>query len=179
MITGLVGFATLTLHGAHYVAMKTEGEVNRRAHGVSRLAWIAVLLLTVVSLIATLSIRPEVLDNFHAHPWGWIIPVIVALSLIAVLVYERQGKEMHAFLASCTYIVSMLGGAAFAVWPNLLTSSTNPEYSLTIFNAKTGAYSMRVGLIWWLVGMALAFGYFTFVYRSFRGKVTLEEDGGY
>jgi cytochrome d ubiquinol oxidase subunit II len=39
------------------------------------------------------------------------------------------------------------------------------------YNAKTGPYSLRVGMIWWLIGIALAVGYFTFLYRSFRGKV--------
>jgi cytochrome bd-type quinol oxidase subunit 2 len=52
-------------------------------------------------------------------------------------------------------------------------------YSLTVFNSKTGDYSMRVGLVWWLVGIILAIGYFVFLYRFFRGKVTLEDTEGY
>jgi cytochrome d ubiquinol oxidase subunit II len=73
----------------------------------------------------------------------------------------------------------MLGGAAFAMYPYLLPATTNPSYSLTIYNAKTGAYSLSVGLIWWAIGIALAIGYFTFLYRSFRGKVVLDEESGY
>lgn len=65
----------------------------------------------------------------------------------------------------------MLTGAAFMMYPLLLPASTNPSYSLTIHNAKTGAYSLTVGLVWWLIGIALAVGYFAFLYRSFRGKV--------
>jgi cytochrome d ubiquinol oxidase subunit II len=73
----------------------------------------------------------------------------------------------------------MLGGAAFAVYPVLLPATTDPSYSLTIYNAKTGDYSLAVGLIWWGIGIALAIAYFTFVYRSFKGKVTLSESDGY
>jgi cytochrome bd ubiquinol oxidase subunit II len=47
------------------------------------------------------------------------------------------------------------------------------------FTIYTGAYSLRVGLVWWLFGIALAIGYFTFIYRSFWGKVAMDEDGGY
>jgi cytochrome d ubiquinol oxidase subunit II len=64
------------------------------------------------------------------------------------------------------------------VYPALLPASTAPEYSLTIHNTHTGAYSMEVGLAWWLAGTALAVGYFVFLYRSFRGKVALEAEGG-
>jgi cytochrome d ubiquinol oxidase subunit II len=62
------------------------------------------------------------------------------------------------------------------MYPTLLPSSIDPSYNLTIHNAKTGSYSLTVGLIWWLVGIALAIGYFTFVYRSFWGKVVPDEE---
>jgi len=71
----------------------------------------------------------------------------------------------------------MMGGAAFALYPYLLPASTDPAYSLTIYNAKTGAYSLTVGLVWWLFGMALAVLYFSFLYRSFSGKVQLDQEG--
>jgi cytochrome d ubiquinol oxidase subunit II len=50
-------------------------------------------------------------------------------------------------------------------------------YSLTVGTAKAGAYGLKVGLIWWVLGMILAAGYFIFVYRSFAGKVVVEKDG--
>jgi cytochrome d ubiquinol oxidase subunit II len=136
-------------------------------------------VLTAASLAATLYVRPQVLDNFRSHPWGWIIPVLVFGSLAAMPLYRARGKDRAVFLASTAYIAGMLGGAAFALYPYLLPASTDPSYGLTIHNAKTGAYSLRVGLIWWSFGIVLAIGYFTFLYRSFRGKVSLREDGGY
>jgi cytochrome d ubiquinol oxidase subunit II len=179
VLTGVLALVTLAVHGANYLAVKTEGEIQARSRRVAAAGWIALILLTALSLVATLSIRPRVLANFETYPWGWIIPLIVAGSLAAMPFYRRQGKDRHAFLASAAYIAGMLGGAAFALYPTLLTASTDPAYSLTIHNAKTGAYSLRVGLIWWSLGMVLAIGYFTFLYRSFRGKVTLGEDHGY
>ena len=102
---------------------------------------------------------------------------MVVVSLIALPLCHARKKDQAAFVASSVYIIGTLGGAAFALYPVLLPASTDPRYSLTIENAKTGAYSLSVGLIWWGLGIALAVGYFTFVYRSFAGKVRLDQEG--
>jgi cytochrome bd ubiquinol oxidase subunit II len=117
--------------------------------------------------------------NFRSRPWGWIMPLVVLASLVVMQFFLRKGRDLAAFLSSTTYIVGMLGGAAFAMYPYLLPASSNPSYSLTIYNAKTGAYSLSVGLIWWVIGVALAIAYFAFLYRSFKGKVVLDVEGGY
>ena len=117
------------------------------------------------------------LDNFSLRPWGWVIPILVVVSLLLMRRFVTTGQFLAAFSASTAYIAGMLGGAAFAMYPNLLPASTDPAYGLTIYNTKTGAYSLSVGLIWWVLGMILAIGYFTFLYRSFRGKVRLDQEG--
>jgi cytochrome d ubiquinol oxidase subunit II len=72
----------------------------------------------------------------------------------------------------------MLGGAAFALYPILLPATTDPAYSLTIYNARTGDYSLRVGLVWWIAGILLAIGYFIFLYTAFGGKVSRQSEHG-
>jgi cytochrome d ubiquinol oxidase subunit II len=72
----------------------------------------------------------------------------------------------------------MLVGAAASLYPRLLPSSSDPARDLTVTNAISGPYTLRVGLVWWAVGMVLAVGYFVVIYRMFRGKVTLD-GGGY
>lgn len=177
VLTGLLAVVTLTVHGANYVAMKTENELQIRSRSVARRGSWLLVLMTIVSLVATLNIRPQIVDNFRLRVWGWAIPLIVISSLV-VMIYSYSAKnDRVAFSASTAYIVAMLGGAAFAMYPYLLPASTDPALSLTIFNSKTGDYSMRVGLIWWLIGMTLALGYFVFLYRFSRGKVSLEDTG--
>ena len=66
----------------------------------------------------------------------------------------------------------MLVGAAVAEYPNLLISTVDASLSITVYNAHSGLHSLSIGLIWWGLGMALAIGYFIFVYRMFKGKVT-------
>jgi len=177
LLTGLLALVTLAVHGANYVAWKTEGDVNERAKRVGSRGWVALILVTLASLIATLYIRPEVMANFRLHVWGWIIPATVVASLAAMRLSQTRGREFAAFLLSSVYIVAMLGGAAFAMCPYLLPASTGWAYSLTIYNAKSGSYSLTVGLIWWLMGITLAIGYFTFLYASFRGKIKFSDEG--
>jgi len=179
VLTGVLALVTLTVHGAHYLALKTEGDVCLRAWRVAARGWLALVLLTILSLIATLYVRPQVIENFRLHIWGWVFPVIVVTALVAMQLSRAKGLPLPAFLSSTAYIVGMLGGGAFALYPALLPASTDPSYSLTVHNAKTGAYGLRVGLVWWLIGITLAVGYFIFIYRSFAGKVSLKDEGGY
>jgi cytochrome d ubiquinol oxidase subunit II len=171
VLTGLLALAALSVHGAHYVALKTEGAVNARSRRIAAFIWPALLCLTVASLVATLFVRPGVLENFRSYPLGSVIPIVVGVALIAMPVFRLQRRDRAAFFSSAVYLAGMLGGAAFASYPVLLPATTYASYSLTIYNARTGDYSLRVGLIWWGAGMLLAIGYFTFLYTAFRGKV--------
>ena len=177
LIAALVAVAALSVHGALYVALKTTGDLNARARRAAGRLLPVLALLTIASLAATLSIRPALLENYRRWPILFAIPVLVAASLIAVWSLGRRRNELGAFLASCCYLVFMLVGAAAALYPNLLVSSTDPALNITVYNARSGEYAMSSGLIWWSLGMAVAAGYFVFVYRMFRGKIV--EAGGH
>ena len=179
IIAGAVALIALSLHGANYVALKTSGELNRRARRAAAVLLPVLALLTVASLTATLAIRPALLTNYQQAPFLYVIPVLVAASLLAVWRFGRNGEERRAFLASCAYLVFMLVGAAAAVYPNLLTSTTDPSLNITVFTAHSGAYALSVGLIWWTLGIAVAVGYFVFVYKEFAGKIAPGEGHGY
>jgi len=179
VMAGVVALVTLTLHGALYIATKTEAEMNARARRIAGLCWPLLLLLTVLSLLLTTWIKPAVTANFKAHPLGLAIPLLVFASLGAVPYLLSQRKEKSAFAASSVYIAGMLGGAAFALYPYVLPASTDPALGLTIYNTAAGRHGLEVGLVWWTLGMLLAVGYFVFIYRMFRGKVSLEGEGHY
>jgi len=179
VICGVVALVTLVIHGSLYLATKTEGELNNRARSVAYVLWPVQVLLTGASLIATLYVHPQVLDNYNRWPIGYLIPVVVVVSLLYLFLAHRKRNDTGAFLASCAYIVGMLVGAAFALYPNVLPASTGANYSLTIYNTAAGAHGLAVGFVWWTLAMIIAIGYFVFIYRMFRGKVKLEEGGGH
>jgi cytochrome d ubiquinol oxidase subunit II len=179
VLTGVTALVALTLHGALYVALKTSGELNARARKLVSLLCPVLVVVTVLSLVASLSIRPQLLENYVNHPIGFGVPVLVVASLVAIFAFNRKGRERDAFVSSCAYLVGMLGGAAYAVYPVLLFASTDTAYNITIQNAAAGAYSLAHGLIAFVIGMVIAIGYFVFVYRMFRGKVTVESEGAH
>jgi cytochrome bd ubiquinol oxidase subunit II len=178
VMAGVVALITLTIHGSLYVVTKSEGEINARARQVASWLWPIQIVLTVASLIATYYVKPEVMNNYREHPIGLLVPVVVAASLFAGIRATSKNHEKAAFLASSLYIAAMLVGAAFALFPVVLPASTDPGYSLTIYNAAAGHHGLAVGIAWWCIGGVLAIGYFTFLFRMFRGKVRLE-GGGY
>jgi cytochrome d ubiquinol oxidase subunit II len=175
ILAGVIALVTLTAHGALYVAVKTEGDLSQRARRIAVMAWPLQLLLTCVSLLATYYIQPQVMNNYKTHAVGLLVPVVVLGSLAAMIWTATKGKEKLAFAASSLYIVTMLVGAAFALYPVVLPASTDPSYSLTIYSSAAGHHGLVVGMVWWILGMVLALGYFVFIYRMFRGKVRLEE----
>src|SRR6266478_1769776 len=167
----ILALVALVVHGALYVALKTEGAVNQKSRKLARRLQPLLIVLTTVGVPITAVVRPRTMHNFSEYPLAYVIPLAVAVSLAAMWTFERQAREKVAFLSSCAYIVAMLAGVAVALYPSLLPSSGDPARDITIYNAATGEYALRVGLIWWALGMGLAFGYFVFVYRMFRGKV--------
>lgn len=176
---GVVVLVAIANHGAHYLALRTDGEVNARARRMGRFGTYLLPGLTLLSLLATTVVRPSILDNFRARPVGLLIPLVVAVSLAAMAIAVHRGRERVAFFASVAYLAAMLGGAAFALFPVLLPATGDPARSLTIASAATGSYAMRVALAWWPVAFVLVAATFAYLYRTFRGKLTGGEIDGY
>ena len=171
VIGGLVALIALGIHGSLYLAVKTDGELQQRARDLAQRAWILLLILTILSLTATMLVRPAVLQSYFRYPIAFLIPAGVLASLFGILLYSRKERDFPAFLSSCLYLTLMLAGAAVGLCPVLLPSSRNSAQDITISNSLAGHHGLAVGLVWWGFGILLAIGYFIFVYRMFRGKV--------
>lgn len=177
VLTGAVAFSALAAHGANYLALKTVGDVQTRArHASQRVGWVFTVFV-IVSLVATLQVRPQMLTNYQTHRWGWVLPLLVIGSVGGMHYFRQQARDAAAFLSSAAAIAGLLGGAAFGLYPNVLPSTLGAEHNLTIWNTAAPTYGLRLGVIWWGTGLALAAVYFTYLYYSFRGKVRLESDG--
>jgi len=177
VLVGLVALAALAVHGCLWVALKTDGPIRERAHKLAARAWWGVAILTGVITAASFRLRPQLWDSFHARSWGFIFPVAALAGLFAVRWFLRREADSGAFLASCVYLVGMLTSVAFSLFPYMLPASTNPNFGLTVQSAKAQDHGLRIGLVWWTIGMALAVTYTVHLYRRFAGKTTLEEEG--
>lgn len=177
IIGGLVALVALTLHGALWLTIKISGDLAERARRIVNPLWMALAALTLVSLIATVAVRPQTLDNYYQYPFTFIVPAGVLASLAGILLWNRNGQPLKAFLASSVYLFFMLAGACWGLYPTLLPASTRSGFDITLDRAISGPHTLAVGLVWWLFGMTVAIGYVVFVYSRFKGKVDAEAGG--
>jgi cytochrome d ubiquinol oxidase subunit II len=178
ILVGVLALLALVMHGALWVQLKTTGAVNARARNLAAHVWWSVVALTAIVTAVTFHVQPQVKENFVTWPLGFVLPLLAVAGLAGVAFELRKHEEPKAFFASCLYIVGMLTSVVFGVYPMVLPAR-NPVYSLTVDGAKAGAYGLKVGVIWWIVGMILAAAYFTYVYRSFAGKVEVSDSNGH
>lgn len=176
-LVGLFALGTLAAHGACYLIWKTSGPVQARSAALAPRLWVIVLILGVLTTLATEHVQPRLYASLLARPWTWLLAVLIPASLVTVFLALHRKWELTAFLASAGFILSLLAATAAGQFPDMLVSTRNPAYNLTITNAAAGSLSLRVGLVWWLLAIVLAIGYFVCLFRSFRGKVALEADG--
>jgi cytochrome bd ubiquinol oxidase subunit II len=176
VLIGLLALATLIVHGANFIALKTDGDLNARSRKISRRFTYATAALTVLATAFTFWVSPWMLESFNERPYGYVLPLVAIAGLVGMILFNRRNDDRAAFLSSGAYIIGMLTSTVFGVYPKVLPA-VDPANSLTIYNASASQYGMAVGLVWWSIGMVLAVVYFVVIYRLFRGKVNLEDEG--
>jgi cytochrome bd ubiquinol oxidase subunit II len=171
VIGGVVALIALTLHGTLWLTIKISGHLAQRACRLIYPLLLLVVLLTVISLIATIAVRPASLDNYFRFPVTFIVPLGVLASLFGIWWFNRNQKPIRAFISSSLYLFFMLAGACWGVYPTLLPATTGADRDITLTRALSGPHTLSIGLAWWLFGMTLALAYVVFVYSRFKGKV--------
>lgn len=177
VLGGVLALLALGLHGLLYLALKTTGDLNMRTKTCARYLWPVVALVTAVSVPATILARPDSLERYREHSLAWLAPLMVVSSLFVIGTALRSNRELKAFLGSCGYLAAMLVGAAAGLYPVLLPSVGTAGRDITIERALAGPHTVRVGLVWWTFGIALAVIYTVTVYWMFRGKVPEHAEG--
>jgi cytochrome d ubiquinol oxidase subunit II len=173
---GIFALVALAAHGATYLAMKTTGPVNARSRALARSLWgLAIAMAVATTAVAAFAER-AFFAPVLARPWIWPLPLAALACGARARSWVAEGREVAAFLASCGFVALLLVATACALFPVLLRSTKGAEYTLDIFHASAGR-SLGVGLAVWVPAIALAVGYFVFVFRTFRGKVA--EDAGH
>ncbi|MGE5234837.1 MAG: cytochrome d ubiquinol oxidase subunit II [Acidobacteriota bacterium] len=173
VLVGLLAVATFAMHGSIYLYLKTEGELQERVH---RLIWRTFgffLVLYMLTTIFTLVRIPHATANFASHPWAW---GVVFLSVLAIANIPRaifKGKPFYAFVSSSCTIAALVFLFGVALFPNLITSTLDPAWSLTIYNASSSEKTLGIMRTIAFIGMPFVLAYTAVVYWVFRGKVQL------
>ena len=195
LLCGLVSVAMLTMHGGTYLALKTERTIAARATAAARYAAIALIILCAIAALVTATLLPGHIvagtlahdgpsnpllksvitrsgawfDNYRAHAWMAIAPILVFAGAILVIVLRRP---LLAFLASGAAVAGVIATAGFALFPFLLPSSLEPKMGLTVWDASSSKLTLFIMLVATLIFLPIVLAYTAWVYRVLRGPVT-------
>src|SRR4051794_7157155 len=120
ILIGILGLAALVLHGANFIAVRTEGDVQARSREIARKSWVAVVILTVLGTAATFYVRPGLLSSFGERPFGIVLPVVAVAGLGLVGYASARVRDGLRLVASGAYLAGMLSSSAFIMYPNVL-----------------------------------------------------------
>lgn len=172
VLGGLLSVAVLSLHGANWVALKTEGGIQARARRFARVLWWPAMALLAAMVAASFVVRPDFTRNFGEHPALLIVPIVTLVAAVALWRFRTGNDDVRAFVAGGALIAGTLGSAAAGLYPYLLPARPgSPHPGLDIYNAASPGGSLRIALGIYLFGMALVGIYLVNIYRVWRGKV--------
>lgn len=176
LLLGVVGLVGFLLQGSTYTILKTEGDLQQRAIGLTRTFGWTLLVVWLLGTVATLFFAPYMFNNYNSLPVLYIIPLLTLISIIAVPVFLKKEAYGKVFVASSLAIATKILTLAGGLFPNLIIA-TNPEQNLTIYNAASSNLTLTVMLIIALIGVPIVLIYTGYVYTVFRGKAKPERSG--
>ena len=172
LLGGALSVAVLSMHGAAWVAVKTDGLLQARARRFAGALWWAAMALLAAMIAASFVVRPDFTANFVKHPWLLLVPAITAAGAMAIKYFHGRQDDRRAFAAGSVMIVGVLASVAAGLYPRLLPAGPGSAHpGLDIYNAASPEGSLRTALAIYLWGLALVALYQVTVYRLWRGKV--------
>jgi cytochrome d ubiquinol oxidase subunit II len=165
LLGGLTSLLLFSLHGAVFLTLKTTGDIAERARGAAGLlAWPAAAAVVAFLVWTYLGIADaDVLTGLVA------LGAVAAAGVVAPLVRKREG---WAFVATGAVIVLVTVTFFLNLYPRVLVSSIHPDFSLTIFNASSSPYTLKVMSVVALAFTPFVLGYQAWSYWIWRKRVT-------
>ncbi len=176
ILLGLFSLSMFLTHGSIFLAMKTEGDLQKKILKRVNPFWITYVVIYVLATFYTIFEAPYLFTGIMGNPLFWIIFILLLASIIYIPVAVKGGRLFTAFLSSSVSIASVIGIAAISLFPRLVPSSIDLSYSLTIYNASSSQGTLTAMLIIALIGVPIVIGYTIYIYRVFKGKVVISED---
>lgn len=173
LLGGVTAVALFSLHGAVFLAMKTDAELQERVETLAERLWLPVVTLLFALLIATYAVT-GILESLGVNPG--LVPVTGITAILAAGYFLRRKMHGWAFVMTCLTIAFTLITLFMILYPNVMISSLNPDWSLTIENAASSPYTLRVMTIVALVFVPVVLIYQGWSYWVFRARVTKDPE---
>ena len=173
LVVGALTLALFAMHGSIYLYLKTEGQLQQRVHGWMWRTFGVFLAVYMLTTILTLVNFPTATRNFERAPWVWIVVVLNVLAIANIPRAIHLNKPVYAFVSSSSTIAALVFLFGVALFPNLVVSTLNPAWNLTIYNAAASQKTLGIMRLVAFFGMPFVIAYTATVYWVFRGKVQL------
>lgn len=177
LLGGLLFVFLFLVHGALWLAIKSEGELHDRAVSTVCKLWPALVVVAVIFLIES-KFATNLYDNYLAHPALFSVILITVTALLSVRIFLARKAFFKAWFSSALTIVGATFFGVIGLYPNLFPSSLNPRYSLTAHNASSSPLTLKIMLIVVAVFIPVVIGYQIWAYNMFKDKIT-EDDLAY
>ena len=164
LLGGLVTLGVFTLHGAHYLALKTDGSVRTAANALARRS-----APVVVVVAATFLLWGQFRDG---RPLSWALTLLAAGALLGAVGASWTGREGWAFALTGTTLALTVGSLFATLYPDVMPSSTNAAFSLTVHNASSTDYTLTVMTVVALAITPVVLGYQAWTYWVFRKRIS-------
>ncbi|MFD5817141.1 cytochrome d ubiquinol oxidase subunit II [Streptomyces sp. NPDC059618] len=163
ILGGLVTLTLFTFHGAVFVGLKTVGDIRERSRKLALQVGLATAVLALVFLIWTQ------IDNGDGASLAALIVAVVAL--VAALAMVNAGREGWAFILSGVTIVAAVAMLFLSLFPDVMPSSLNPDWSLTVTNASSSHYTLKIMTWCAVIATPIVLLYQSWTYWVFRKRI--------
>jgi cytochrome d ubiquinol oxidase subunit II len=169
---GLAALAAFALHGALFLCLKTKGELTERAHTAAARLWLPTVVLVFVFVAATY-FATDMFSRLGINPGP--VPLGAGVALLAAGWFLSRRNHGWAFVMTGLTIALTAITVAMGLYPRVMVSSLNPEWSLTIYNASSSPYTLRVMSIVALFLVPIVLLYQGWSYWVFRKRIGRED----
>ncbi len=173
ILGGLVFVTLFTMHGANFLALKTEGVLIERAKEFGFKAWIAATVLTVLFVVWSF-FETDILTKSGIN--GLIPAILAAVTLVLSGWLNKTGKDGWAFVASSLTVVFATVMVFAGLFPRILISSMDAANSLDIYNAAASPYTLKVMTIVAVIFIPIVLLYQIWTYRVFRQRIKADPE---
>ena len=173
LLAGVSTVLVFTLHGTIFLSLKTGGELLDDSHKAAWQLWLPVVIVLLVFLVATY-LSVDILDTLGVNPG--VIPIAGVAAILAAGYFIRQKQSGLAFTMTSITIVSAIFTLFAILFPRVMVSSTNPDWSLTIYNAASSANTLRTMTVVALIFVPLVLLYQGWSYWVYRKRLEEKPD---
>ena len=161
------------MHGALWLALKSEGDIHERAVGAAQVVWPLVLAVALLFLALT-AFYTNLYANYAEHPTLLVFPILAVASLLTVRVMIWADNLLGAWFFSALFIITVTFFGVLGMYPGIIISSIDPAYSVTVFNGASSQLTLKIMLGVTLCCIPVVIAYQAWVYYTFAHKVTPE-----